>query len=149
MTWGTGRRNLKPDKALRGFTLIELLITLTIMTALAGLSFPKLNERAKQWRVETSSRELQIFMNFLQERAVVERNIFYLEIGPDGHEYWGAPNPFKMRRLTHGIRLQSEVKQVAFFPDGSMDPVTIQIVGDGEKIVTLTTRGSFGSVKIK
>ncbi len=153
-----GNKRLNKGRSISsGFTLIELMIVLVVVGVLTGLIVPKLGGRLQGWRLSTSTRELQVFMDYLRERSVVEGKVYYLVIGPNGNEYWGRPEATgapasartHVRRLGEKIILESETKQVAFYPDGSIDKITIRLVSAEGRSETLTTLGSFGSVKIR
>ena len=91
-------------------------------------------------------------MNYLYERSVVEGKIIYLNIDNDKKEVWAniqdAQNRLKTLPLPDDIRLETEKKQILFYPNGEIEKVTIEVVNlDNQKII-LTTKGVFSGVKL-
>jgi len=143
MTSATGR--------VKGFTFIELLIIIIIIGILVGISLPQFRNNVNRLQLNSFSRELQSFMNYLHERAVVEGEVIYLAFDMDNNEYWaqvkGKSQRLKTYHFPEGIKIETEENQINFYPDGSIDKTTIMLKDSAEQSVNLTTKGVFGRVK--
>lgn len=151
--------NLKPLPAktikrffLTGFTLIELLFVIIIIGILIGVSLPRLKESYNGIQLNNFSRELQDLMNYLRQRAIVERTVISLNFDPDKDEYWamkkGAETRLKTYHIPGGIKLETDKTEIFFYPDGQIDKVTVEIINPAKQNITLTTKGIFGGAKI-
>ncbi len=137
----------------QGFTFIELFITVIIIGILVGVSFPNFRKTFNQMRLNSFSSELQSFMNYLSERAIVERRIIYLNIDNDKKKYWArikdTENRLKSYSIPNEISVEPEQNSILFYPDGQIDKVTIKIAGLGTQNIDLTTKGVFCGVKLQ
>jgi prepilin-type N-terminal cleavage/methylation domain-containing protein len=136
----------------KAFTLIEFLLVIIISGILITAALPQLRRSFDNFRLTNFASELQVFMTFLRERAIVEGKIIYLNIDHENNKLLAqikeAKEALKTLTLPRGLFLESEKKQILFYPDGRIDSVTVAAVNcDGQKI-TLTTKGVFGGVKI-
>jgi len=134
-------------------TFIELLFVIIIIGILAGLSIPKFRSTFNTLQLNNFSRELQTFMNYLQQRAIVEGKTVYLNIDNDNNEYWAqikdGENRLKTYQVPGEIEIEIEQKQIAFYPDGSIDKTTIELINPDNQYINLTTKGVFGGVKLQ
>lgn len=150
MTSATGKG---PGRQWRAITLIELALVILVIGILIGVALPSFRKTFNQLQLNSFSRELQVLMDYLRQRSIIEGKIIYLNIDSDNRQYWtkirDAENRLKTYRLPEGVTLESEKKQVAFYPDGNIDKTTIIILGPDNKNITLTTIGVFGGVKLK
>jgi prepilin-type N-terminal cleavage/methylation domain-containing protein len=119
-----------------GFTFIELLIVITLLGILTALSLPQFKRSAEHIQLTNASRQLQSYINFLSQRAIVETKPIRLILGTD-------------YRLPDGIQLETDQPEINVYPDGSIDKVTITLTNRQKENITLTTRGVFGGIKIK
>lgn len=137
---------------IKGFTFVELLLVIIIIGILIAISLPNLKKTFNNLRLDNFSRELQAFMNYLHERSVVEGKIIYLNLDNDEKEIWAriqdAQSRLKTLPLPDDIRIESENKEILFYPDGSIDNITIGVVNLDNQKITLTTKGVFGGVKL-
>ena len=134
-------------------TFIELLLVIVIIGILIGISTPSFRKTFNHLRLNSFSRELQTFMNYLRQRSIVEGKLIYLNIDNDTREYWAKVKDVKNRLRTYKIaaeiRIEAEQKQIIFYPDGNIDKVTIDLIGSDNQKITLTTKGVFGGVKLQ
>lgn len=136
----------------KGLTFIEILFVVIIIGILIGISLPNFRKDFNSLRLNSFSRELQSLMNYLHERSVVEGKTIYLNIDNDKKEVWAniqdTQNRLKTLSLPDTIKLETEKKQILFYPDGEIEKVTIEVVNlDNQKII-LTTKGVFSGVKL-
>jgi len=134
-------------------TFIELLLVIVIIGILIGISVPRFRKTFNHLQLNSSSRELQASMNYLRQRSIVEGKPIYLNIDSDTGEYWAEVKDVKNRLRTYRvpieIRIEAEQKQIIFYPDGSIDKVTISLIGSDNQNVTLTTKGVFSGIKLQ
>lgn len=141
---------------LTGYTFIEVFIVIIIIGILVGISLPNLKRSFNELQINSFTRQLQGFMNYLHERSIVEGKIIYLDIDKENKEYWAkikeAEGRLKTYPIPQGIdielnkKVDSENKEIIFYPDGTIDKVTVRI-SNRDKQIILTTEGSFGKVK--
>jgi len=136
-----------------GFTLPELLLVIIIIGILAGVSFPGLRKTFDRLQLDDCSRELQQFMNYLQERSVIERKVIYLYIDAGSKKYWAqfqeSNNRIRTYSIPAAITIETKQPQVKFFPDGKIEAFSARLTGPGGDAISLTSEGVFGSVKIQ
>lgn len=139
--------------SLTGFTLIEILFVVIILSILIGFSIPQLKNTYKNLELNSFAREMQSYMNYLSEQAVVTQEAISLSIDKDNKKYWATlmdeKNVLKTVTIPDGIKLEISQKEILFYPDGSIDEVTIKLSNSLNQYVNLTTKGVFGSVKIQ
>ncbi len=137
----------------RAFTLIELLFVIVIMGILAGIALPNLRKAFNNLQLNNFSAELDSSMNYLRQRSIVDANIIYLVIDNEKKEYWvvlqGNIKRLKTYKVPEGITIETQQKEVAFYPDGSIDKVTISLSNADKQRVVLTTEGIFDGVKVQ
>jgi Tfp pilus assembly protein FimT len=146
MTSATGKRS---------FTFIELLFVVILIGVLIGVSLPNLKKAFNNLELNSFSSQLQTFINYLDERAVVEGKIIYLYI--DNDQKWCLAR-FKeeqttLKKYTIPARIQigldNREDKIAFYPDGTIDKVDIELTTADNAAVTLTTKGVYGKARLK
>lgn len=144
---------LTKKASVRGFTFIELLCVVTIISIAAAVSLPRINNYLNNLELNSFSRDLQAVINYLCQRAVVERKIIYLDIDEDNKQYWaydlGGSYVLKKCRIPAGINVVSEQKKFTFYPDGSVDKINIKLINRDNQAVNLTSRGVFCGAKLE
>ena len=137
----------------KGFTLIEILFVVIILSILIGFSIPQLRKTYENLELNNFARELSFFMNYLCEQSIVMEETIYLNIDNDNKKYWASVKSDKLKLKTatipDDIKLETQQKQIAFYPDGSIDKVMIKVLNASSQYLSLTTKGVFGSVKIQ
>ena len=137
----------------KGFTLIEILFVVIILSILIGFSMPQLKKTYENLELNNFARELQSYMNYLCEQAIVTGETIYLTIDNGNKKYWasvtGDKNRLKTATIPDDIKLETQQKQIAFYPDASIDKVIIKVSNASNQYLSLTTKGVFGSVKIQ
>jgi Tfp pilus assembly protein FimT len=149
MISATGRRLSFP----RAITFIELLIVISIIAVLIGVSIPLARKTFSALQLRSLSRELQSFMNYLQERSIVEGKIIYLNVDNSTRQYWAQirdqANRLKTYRIQGEIVIEADKNPVAFYPDGNSDKVTLKLSNPQNDSLILTNIGVFGGIKIQ
>lgn len=139
--------------SVRGFTFIELLCVVIIISIATTVSLPRINNYLNNLELNSFSRDLQAVINYLCQRAVVERKIIYLDIDDDNKQYWaydlGGSNVLKKCRIPAGIKVASGQKQIMFYPDGAVDKINIKLINRDNQAVNLTSKGVFCGAKLE
>lgn len=150
MTSATGKGFRRQRRAI---TLIELSLVILVIGILIGVTLPSFRKAFNQLQLNSFSREFQVLMHYLRQRSIIEGKIIDLNIDSDNRQYRtkirDAENWLKNYRLPEGVTFEPKQKQVAFYPDGSIEKTTIIISGPDNKNITLTTKGVFGGVKLQ
>ena len=133
-------------------TFIELILIITITAVLIGLGLPRFRRTFTSFEIQNTSRQLHSFMNYLSQRAIVEKKIVTLTIENDAHRYWaridGAPRRLKTFTVPDSIKLTASENEIMFYPDGTIDKATIKLSNENTDSFLLSTEGAFGNVKI-
>lgn len=137
----------------KGLTFIEILLVVIIIGALIGISLPNLRKAFDNLQLNSASQDLQSFMNYLRQRAIVEGKIIYFNIDSENKECWAqikdATARLKSLALPPDIGIETDQKQILFYPDGRIDSVTIKLIQPNNQNVILTTKGVYGKVKLQ
>ena len=68
-------------------------------------------------------------------------------------KYWAQTQEdqkiLKTYRIPAEINIVSELEQVAFYPNGDLDKVTITLINSEQRSINLTTKGVFSGVKLQ
>jgi len=140
-------------KFLMGFTLIEILFVVIILTILVGVAIPSIKNTYSTLELNNFAGQLQAYMNYLSSQSVISGEAICLNIDNDNRQYWSAvmdsESKLKTVHIPESIKLVTDKKQIVFYPDGSIDTVTITASNLSNQYVNLTTKGVFGSVKMQ
>ncbi|MFH1355022.1 MAG: hypothetical protein ABIH19_02615 [Candidatus Omnitrophota bacterium] len=92
-------------------------------------------------------------MNYLTEHSIVTGEVIYLNIDNAVKRYWAENKEgaiiLRAYRIPAEIEIESEAKQIVFYPNGDLDKVQIKIINLDFQSVTLTTKGVFSGVKLQ
>lgn len=139
-------------KTHNAFTFIELCIVIIIIGILIGVALPSFRKSFNSLQLNNFSAELQNFMRYLRERAIVTGKVIYLNIDNEKKlctaQFKDTPSPFKTSRIPESLNVELEPKEIFFYPDGQIDKVTITLTNPENQRISLTTKGIFGGVKV-
>ncbi|MBM3253641.1 MAG: hypothetical protein FJZ16_05275 [Candidatus Omnitrophica bacterium] len=138
---------------IKGLTFIEVLFVVIIIGILTIVSLPNFRKTFNNLQLKSFAQELQASMNYLHQRSVIEGKIIYLNIDDEKKEYFakikGNSERLRTYRIPNDIKIETEQKEILFYPDGSIDKVIIKLINLDNQNITLTTKGVFGGVKIQ
>lgn len=149
-------RHLNFSQKLRsaaGVTFIELLLVILLVGILAGVSYPLLRYNFYGTQLPVFSKRMQATFMQLRERAIVEKKVVYLTFEEGNKKYRiNIGNESRMIEsfvVPEKISVETEQEQIAFYPDGTIDKVTINLLSPGRAAVNLTTKGVFEGVRFE
>ena len=136
-------------------TFIELILIITITVALLGLGLPRFRRTFNAFALQNAARQLLSFMNYLSQRAIIEKKIVTLTIDKEDYCYWAqvtdatnATKRIKTFTIPKEVRVTPPQIVILFYPDGTIDKVTVELSNEDNDKFSLTTEGTFGNVKI-
>lgn len=148
MTSRIGNRTPRPP----GFTLVELLLVIAVMGSLVGIAVPRMKETIARYQFQSSVDQFEVVLSSLQDRAGMERKIIQLNLANGSNEYvvnsQSKPDQVRTYALPQRLTIETDRQTVLFYPDGSIDDVTIVLAGAGQNRARLTTQGLYGQFKV-
>jgi prepilin-type N-terminal cleavage/methylation domain-containing protein len=153
MSWSPENRKVPSDRqSWRGFTFIELLLVIILIGVVAGMNLPRLKGTFDRARIQSFVGELTRVFDEQRYRAKTDAQTYVLVIEPSQQRYCvrrdTSLEPLKTYAIPRGIVVKSEELEIFFYPDGSVDKVTIEILAGSENI-TLTTKGVWDGAKVQ
>ncbi|MFH0828312.1 MAG: hypothetical protein V1919_04015 [Candidatus Omnitrophota bacterium] len=130
-----------------------MLLVILLVVILAGVSYPLLRNNFYGMQLPVFSKRLQALFIHLRERAIVERKIVYLTFEEANTKYkvniGNESRVIESFVIPEKVKVETEEEQIAFYPDGSIDKVTINLISPGQAGVNLTTKGVFEGVRVE
>ncbi len=140
-------------RKIRAFTLLELLFVLVFLGVLAGISLPRLKNTFESFQLNSFSDKLVSSLNYFCTLSKVEGEVISLSIDNEKKKYqFRRSQDSKVLRaynIPEILTLESDKGQIHFYPDGSIDEVTIRISSEGGQAVNLTTKGVWSGIKVQ
>lgn len=162
----------KRQNNLEGFTLLEILLVVVIVAIVVTIATPQFRKTLTTVHLVNTTQDIAQFMRFLRVRAHTEKKVYQLKFDLAGARYF---NQNETRNIPSGVNIALTQNPISFYPDGSIDKVTIflfkgkedfykdiekainkefdlgqiQSVTHTEYIYTITTYPSIGRVEVK
>ncbi len=108
-------------KANRGFTLIEMLMALVIIAGGTSLALPHLSGMYDKTQFKADVRKISAMFRQLRNRAIMEKNIYCIQIDLDERNLnYGPYNKKQLREkgLASSYALPESIEKVSYFADG-------------------------------
>jgi len=142
-----------PATGRRSFTFIELIFVVLILGIIVAVSVPAFRHNISNLELDGATRSLQAFMNYLREYSIVQRRIVALTVDNENKEYWSYYKDetarIKTFTFSQNINIESGQEEIFFYPDGSIDKVTLSLINKEGDSTVLTTKGVFKGVKVQ
>jgi len=147
-----------------GFTYIELIIVIVILGVLIGLSTPQLKKTFAYFELENSTKNIYLLCNYLQSASISEAKIYCLNFLEETREFkpsflkeGGQWEILKTRyarlyKIPEKIALEiisTNKNKIFFYPDGSIDNLTILFKNEFGQERSLEIKGVSGEIKIQ
>lgn len=141
------------------FTLIEIILVVFIISLIAGISIPAFSNHYSMMQLREKADHIAHLMRYAQSRAILDRKHYFLYYDNGKHHVqivsYNSESEFYEKMLSRWGRLVSlesiQIKnypdQISFYPDGRIDPVTLELFYKNNKII-LTTAEQRGIVRV-
>lgn len=167
--------------SLTGFTLLEILLVVVIVAIIVTVASPRFQKTLTTIQLANTAQDIAQLMRYLKVKANSEKVLYQLKLDLPNRKYFAqkitssAPVMYDTSKLIpSGIHVAATSNIINFFPDGSMDQVSIYVFrGDSdyskdmekmiqkefslgqvqslahtEYVYTITTQPSIGKVKV-
>ncbi len=136
----------------KAFTFLELVIVVLIVGILLGVAIPSLKKTYDNYQIQDFSKNLQNFLNYIHERAVIEDKVILFFVDDASNRYYAKYQNMTVvegGKIPTGLKvdLETEDDEFIFYPDGEISGVDINIADKNDNAVKLSTKGVFGFVK--
>jgi type II secretory pathway pseudopilin PulG len=145
-------------KANKAFSVIEILLVIIITGIILGVSVPNFLKGYSQFQLNKTADDLLNVSRWAQAMAMGQQRIYALSFSDDRKYYLlerdgdnltgdGQSNfePVKgslghRHAVPEAVTLATPEVQVEFYPDGTIDPATIQLSSKTQKMVLSSTQ---------
>lgn len=162
--------SLKPLPASRkAITFIEIIIVVIIIVALIVISAPQFKKAHESFELNNFIKEIFYLSQYLRSAATAKKNIYCLNIAidknpPQIYATYKKQNSADVWEKIEGrlakiyvapkgvsiISIEPQDKySVYFYPDGSIDAVTIVFQNKSQEKSSLIIKGALGTIQVK
>ena len=136
-----------------GFTLIEILLAIIIVGIVLALAAPNFSKGYARFQLNKTADDLLNISRWAQAMAIGQGRIYALTFSGDRRFYglvrtqvsedgggqvsFGPVNGLlgRMHKVPDTIRLDTKDDRIEFYPDGTIDPASIQLASSEQKTV--------------
>lgn len=147
----------------RCFTFLEMLVVIIIIGIITAVSTPQFRKTFDNLALENFVKDIYYLIRYLQASAIQEAGVYYLNINKDKAEFRGLYKEGaefktpegrlgKVYKAPAGVTISLEPPEktgVYFFPDGSIEKVTIILENLHKKQFSLVARGLSSGIEVK
>lgn len=134
-------------------TFIELLCVILILAAVVMMTMPLFKGTFSYFTLNAFTQQLQDFILYVQERAVVENKTITLSIDTKTRQVIASSEDNQKKidalKIPELLQVTAEKKAFSFYPDGSVENATILLIYPNQPAITLVTKGVLRGAKIK
>jgi Tfp pilus assembly protein FimT len=141
-------------------TFIELLIVITIIAVVSTLAIPQFRKAAVNFELESFVKDIYYLCQYLRSSAISQGKIYCLNLNPNEGKIWATykdETDFKNLQgrfakpyaVPQTITITSQKTEAYFFPDGSIEEITIDFRNKYERKLTLSIKGAAADIKIE
>ena len=146
----------------KGFTLIELMLVTIIMGILTLVAVPLFKKTYDRFEFENFSKSVYYLIQYLQNSAIVEKKIYYLNIDAEKAKF--VANSFengekvalkgrftKVFKAPKAIKvnIEPEAEYICFLPNGKIDDLSIIFTDRFEKKIIINTKNINNDIQIQ
>ena len=149
-----------------GLTFIELLIIVIIIAVLSGLSLPKIKNTFDRLEFDSFLKDIYALCRYLQASAVTRGKIYCLNLNSENdppeffatfkldQDFQKLPDRFgKVYKAPRGVTIVSlepeGKKEIYFYPDASIDSITMTFKSRADRQAALIIKGTSGTIQIQ
>jgi type II secretion system protein H len=145
-----------------GFSFVELFIVIIIIGTLTAAAVPRFKKTYDRFEFENFSKNIYYLIQYLQNSAIVEKKIYYLNIDKEKAE-------FSASRLENGevtalkgrfakvfkapeaskVDIEPETEYICFFPNGKIDGFSIIFTDKFGKNIIIDTKNINNDIRIQ
>lgn len=107
---------------MKGFTLIEILLVAVIIAIVISIAAPRFHKTLVTIQLANTTQDIAQFMRYLRVKASTEKKIYQLKFDLAGSRYSSEAGA---RAVPKGVNVALTVNPINFYPDGSIDKVSI------------------------
>jgi len=147
----------------KAITFVELLIVITIIAILFSITIVRLKPTFDNLELENFAKVLYYLTRYLQASSIRNAEIYYLKIDKEQgilqaflknkEEFQNIEGRFgKIYRVPSQVIISTEPSQapgIYFYPDGSINKITITFENQNKKKVSLNIKGVAGEITIQ
>lgn len=144
----------------RAFTFIELMIVITIIGILSVIAIPQFRKVADNFELENFVKNIFYLSHYLQSSAISQGKIYCLNIDKNEGKIWSTykvGDEFKqiegkfgrIYKVPEGLIFSAGKKEIYFYPDASIDEVTVDFESKYRNKASLIIKGGIGEIKIQ
>jgi prepilin-type N-terminal cleavage/methylation domain-containing protein len=148
---------MTPQRVSPAFTLIEILLVVVIMGVILALAAPNFSNGYGRFQLNQTVDDLLSVSRWAQAMAIGQERIYSLSLSSDrlsyrleristddennGQDNFEPVNGAlgRMHAIPGAVRLETDKDRIEYYPDGTIDPATIELSCSNQKITLSST----------